>query len=107
KENCLKYMSLSERTREIATNERPAAYSLLPISIFAFANVSPWLLWTVIAHAKQIGNWSLEHITPDLLSQVRLIGTIGTTLIPSDVVMLGPSYVSNLTKTATGSEGGP
>ena len=106
KVKCLKQISLSERAREIATNERPAAYSLSPMSILVFGKVSPWLLWTVIDHARHIGSWSREHTVPDLLSQVRLIGTIGTTSIPSTVVMVGPSYRSNMIKTAVGSEGG-
>ncbi|GBB86818.1 hypothetical protein RclHR1_13260002 [Rhizophagus clarus] len=33
------------------------------------------------------------------------MGTIGTTLFPSVDVMVGPSYASNLTKTAAGSDG--
>ncbi|GES81313.1 hypothetical protein RCL_jg11932.t1 [Rhizophagus clarus] len=48
---------------DTVTNERPAAYSLLPRSITAFGSVSSWLLCTVIAHARVRGICKREHAT--------------------------------------------
>ena len=76
-------------TRDIVTNESPAAYSFFPRSITAFGSVSPWLLWTVIAHAKVRGICKREQATV-LVSQERLIGVIGTTFLPSVNIIAGP-----------------
>ncbi|GES90209.1 hypothetical protein RCL_jg13333.t1 [Rhizophagus clarus] len=54
------------RTRDTATKERPAVNSFSPRSIMAFCNVRPWLLCTVIAHARRIGICKREQETPDL-----------------------------------------
>jgi len=51
---------LSDRTLLIATYVIPAAFSLGPISIYAFGRVSPWLLCIVIAHASFNGNCCLS-----------------------------------------------
>src|SRR5256885_2794580 len=105
--NCLNMMSFSERTREVATKDSPAANSLLPRSILVFIKVSPWLLCTVMAHARRMGSCKREHFVPFSPSHVLLIGTIGTTLTPSKLVIVGPSYFSNLINTTTGREGRP
>jgi len=85
-------------------NEKSVANSLLLKSIFAFSSIRPWFLWIVIAQAKHRETWSLKHSTSDFPSQVRLIGTIKITLSLYNVIMLGPSYLSNLMKTATGNK---
>ena len=56
--NCLKIISLRERMREITTNDKPAANSLLPRSINAFSKVRPYDLWAVMAHERESGSCS-------------------------------------------------
>ena len=103
---CLKMISPSAWTRDTATNERPAENSLSPRSIIAFCNVNPWLLCTVMVHARRMGTCSYEQI-PDLLSQIRRTGAIGTTFVPSELVMVGPLYLSKEIRTAIWRKGGP
>ena len=105
--NSLKEISFNERTRDIATKESPTVNSLLPRSILVFSNVSPWLLCTVIAQARRKRTCRREHCVSFLPSYDLLIGTIGTTLTPSRLVIVGLSYFLNMTNTATGREGGP
>ena len=62
KSNGLKRISSRVRTRDIATNERPAANSFSLRSIIAFFNIRPWLLYIVIAHASRIGICRREQI---------------------------------------------
>src|SRR5437016_2120244 len=58
-----------------------------------------------MAHARESGNCNRGQ-RPDLLSHIRLIGTIGTTGIPSIFVRVGPLYLSNDTKITAGKKVG-
>src|SRR5881227_3168706 len=60
----------------------------------------------VMAHTRHIGSCTREQI-PIFPSQVRLTGTIGTTSTVPKFVIVGPLYLSNLTNTTVGSDGGP
>ena len=95
-------MSERWRTREHATNVRPALNSFFPMSITTLSRVSPWALCIVTAQASLRGICSREHALPPCI-QVRRWGTIGR--LPSCKV--GPQYLLNLTITAKGRLGGP
>ena len=90
KSNGLNRRSSREYTREATTNERSEVNSLSSRSIMAFCSVRSWLLYTVITQARWIGTCRREQEILDLLSQVRQIGAIGTTLLPSKLVMVRP-----------------
>src|ERR1700712_227333 len=51
-------------TREIATYDIPRQCSLWFRFITARDNVSPWLLWTVMAYPSRRGNWVREQAAP-------------------------------------------
>jgi hypothetical protein len=82
---------LRAQAQEIATNNRTAEYSFSPISIIAFFNVSPWLLCTVIAHARLIEICMREQV-PFFATQLCLIGVIRTSLLPSSVIIAQYNY---------------
>ena len=88
-------MSPRLHTCDMATNESPAANSLLPISIFAFSNVSPWLLWTVIAQTRQTGTCSCEHDVPFLPSQIVLLVQLEILLYHLELSLLVQSHVTS------------
>ena len=89
KENDWKRRTLRARTWDTVTKDKPVAYSLSPKSTIAFNSVSPWLLCTVIAHARLIGSCKREQ-TVDFASQVYRIGNMGISFLPSIVVIAGP-----------------
>ena len=80
--NCLKEISFSEQTCDIAMKESPAVNSLLPRSILVFSNISPCLLCTVITQARHKGTRRCKYCILFLSFYDLLIGTIGTTLTP-------------------------
>ncbi len=77
-------------TQNTVTNVRLTVNFLSLKSTIAFFNMSPWLLYTVMAHAKRMGICKHEHIISDLLSQIRRISAIGITLSLSKLKMIGP-----------------
>ncbi len=89
--NGLKRISLIEWIWDIVTKEKLAVNSLLPKFITAFHNVNPWLLYTVIAYARWIGIYRHEHNVSELSFQIHRMDAIGTILVSSKLVIVGPS----------------